>query len=576
MKLSSLATRIFRRPAARLCALHGDEQGVISILSVVTIFVLAIVLGMVVNAGRQVDDKVRMQNAADAATYSGAVVIARGYNALAFSNHVEAEVFALTAYFRAGRDAGPRKDPTTLNFENSILDAWNKVGSIFAQSSFPKFAAMGQAIQQKVPLEKDVVKYFLETTELQSALVLPVFESILRGPNSAPGGAPDPLGGVIPRFQRSVVLTTPQAAQTMAGEIARMHGNMTSQGKMSGLEKLHRRQPLMAILWRTNAMPISMGNEQDPAERMLPVFDPSPTGPDASASTIEYLELARCQRRNWAQNTLGIWTRYLMDPFWRGIPWRNNFPPYQILPGGGPAAKASALYWIWNIYTCAHLNKLLDVEYYAINVPHVYRVPNNAFVGAGQGCQPQPGVYDCNCLGQAYRSLMYQTIDPLQNSQRPLHLEQYHNFVGVAYWPAMQQTSPTFFRYPLATDAMAFAQASVFIPRSRYIKWSMFSGNIPWLHPTRLDQFGNQLYGNNYDNWPQDWEPLQPVHPINLQWIPVWHIGNQNWMAKLVPATSDSVTMILQSSQAQQFVPNLRTPNLGGMTPIDLRRINTH
>ena len=28
------------------------------------------------------------------------------------------------------------------------------------------------------------------------------------------------------------------------------------------------------------------------------------------------------------------------------------------------------------------------------------------------------------------------------------------------------------------------------------------------------------------------------MHPINLQWVPVWHIGNQNWMAKLVPATS--------------------------------------
>jgi hypothetical protein len=155
---------VARRVFNRLSRLHRNEDGVISVMSVFTIFVLTIVLGMVINAGRQVDEKIRMQNAADAATYSGAVVISRGYNALAFSNHVEAEVFALTAYMRAGRDAGPKKDPTTLNFENSILDAWNKVGKIFSRSSFPKFTALGSAIEQKVPLEKDVTKYFLQTT----------------------------------------------------------------------------------------------------------------------------------------------------------------------------------------------------------------------------------------------------------------------------------------------------------------------------------------------------------------------------------------------------------------------------
>ena len=83
VKLRKLSTTITRRLARRVGALPRDERGTISILSVITIFVLAVVLGMVVNAGRQVDEKVRMQNAADAATYSGAVVVARGYNALA-------------------------------------------------------------------------------------------------------------------------------------------------------------------------------------------------------------------------------------------------------------------------------------------------------------------------------------------------------------------------------------------------------------------------------------------------------------------------------------------------------------
>jgi len=571
MNFTRLIMKFARRRAELLGALPRDERGTISILSVLTIFVLTIVLGMVINAGRQVDEKIRMQNAADAATYSGAVVMSRGLNALAFSNHLEAEVFALTAYMRAGRDAGPRKDPTTLNMENSILDAWNKVGAIFAQSKIPKFAALGPAIQQKVPMEKDAVKYFLQMTELQSNLTLSVFESILRGPASQAGGSPDPLGGVIPRFQRAVVLTTPQTAQLTAAEVARMHGNMTTNGKISGLERQHRNQPLTAVLWRTNVTPISLGNETDPFSRTLPVFDPSPTGPDAQASSVDYLELARCQRRRWATNTLRIWDQYLMGTFFNGIPLYNPLPPYNILPGGAYFAKMSALYWVWSVYTCAQLNKLLDVEYYGTNVPHVYWVPNGAFQGAGQQCQPQPGVFDCNCLTLQYRNLMYQMVDPLQNQQLPLHLEQYHTFVGVVYWPPLMQTSSArFFKYPMSADSIAFAQATVFIPKARYVKFIPRMSGPPWLHQTQRDQFGNPLFGNNYDNWPQDWDNL------NQRWVPVWDVTNQNWMAKLVPATSDSVPAILQSSQAQVFAPNIRLPNLGGLSAAELRKINTH
>src|SRR5262249_54007585 len=108
---------------ARLRTLGRDDRGTISVLSVITVFALTIVLGMVINAGRNVDEKVRLQNAADAAAYSGGAVVARGLNALAFSNHLEGEIFGLVAVFRAMRDMGPEKDPTTLNFEYAVLDA---------------------------------------------------------------------------------------------------------------------------------------------------------------------------------------------------------------------------------------------------------------------------------------------------------------------------------------------------------------------------------------------------------------------------------------------------------------------
>ena len=589
-----------RHVAARVASLPHDERGTISILSVVVIFVLAVVLGMVVNAGRQVDEKMRMQNAADAATYSGGVAVARGLNALAFANHVEAEVFALTAYWRAARDAGPANDNgTTLNMvNNSILGAWDKMAGLFATSKFQKFVALGPAIQQKVPLEQALVSDFLTMNELQSALVLPVFESILRGPNAQAGAAPDPLGGVIPRFQRSVVLTTPQAAQTVAAEIARMHGNMTTQGKPSGLEKLHGGQPLTAVLWRTNGTPISMGNEQDPLQRTLPVFDPSPSGSDASAYSQDYFELARCQRHRWAMNTLKIWNQYLLDPFYRGIPPQNPFPPYNVLPGGSSAAKSSALYWIWSIYTCGQLNKLLDTDYHGTNLPFVYRMAGQAF-NSNQQCQTCqtkiPDKYDCHCMEgirnincqngvkivqtptpPGYMQYVFQNMDPLQNPQQPSNLELYHFFVGVVYWPRMSQTSSLFFRYPMSIDSMAYAQTSVFIPKARYLftdRW----GDTNWLRWYADQCTNNWESANLYDGWPQYWDPAPAaIHPINLQWIPIWDLSNQNWMTQLVPATSDSVPVILQSSLAQQLTPNVRVPNLGSVTASDLRKINTH
>ncbi len=52
--------------------IHHDQDGSISIISVFAMMILAMLLGMVVNVGLQADSKVKMQNAADAATYSGA------------------------------------------------------------------------------------------------------------------------------------------------------------------------------------------------------------------------------------------------------------------------------------------------------------------------------------------------------------------------------------------------------------------------------------------------------------------------------------------------------------------------
>ena len=65
--------------------IHRDESGSISVVTVFAFIFLTMVLGMLMNVGRHADRKVKIQNAADAATISGSTVLARGMNTLAFT-----------------------------------------------------------------------------------------------------------------------------------------------------------------------------------------------------------------------------------------------------------------------------------------------------------------------------------------------------------------------------------------------------------------------------------------------------------------------------------------------------------
>ncbi len=65
-----------------------------SIVAVFSVLMLTMLLGMIMNVGRQVDGKIRMQNAADAAAYSGGVMLARGMNAVVFTNRLMCDVCA--------------------------------------------------------------------------------------------------------------------------------------------------------------------------------------------------------------------------------------------------------------------------------------------------------------------------------------------------------------------------------------------------------------------------------------------------------------------------------------------------
>src|SRR6478609_3573314 len=119
-----------RRKPAGNSALPSDSRpplaktmrrGSINLATVFALLLLAFLLGMVLNVARQVDNKIKLQNAADAATYSGGIVLARGMNSVAFSNHLLCEVFAMTAIMREARDR--HGEPLVPE----ILNAWNQI-----------------------------------------------------------------------------------------------------------------------------------------------------------------------------------------------------------------------------------------------------------------------------------------------------------------------------------------------------------------------------------------------------------------------------------------------------------------
>jgi len=522
-----------RDRVARLRGLHGDERGTISIMAVFSMLMFTMLLVMVTNVARHADDKIRLQNAADAASQTGTVAVARGMNSIAFTNHLLCEVFALTAYMREAK-AG---DQGTASLVPEILAEWDRTARVFEQagqsSGHSKFQRLGAAWQQKVPLEQQVVDDFVLMSTEHSRLTLPVFEYILGGPdwNGSSGGSgnappPDPLGGFIPRFQRAVVRNAPLVAHFAAMEIAERHGRQT--------ERQHDDRALESRLWRTDVQMLGLGqiDEFDPFTRTLPVIDPSPAGPDNSVALIPapydsggrtYFELALRQRRDIARHYLKLWISDWMKEYFDFGDDNDDF----VLHGrddfaeGMTTAKMSNLLNLWRAATCQHLDGLLNDEYPFTNVPHVIR------------SQPQ---------GDGGR----QTI------------EREYSFVGVAYWTHLTEMAPGVFTNPLQesgqrqADTVAFTQTSLYIPRARltkrggsWVRW-VWNGTIYTPRPYR-------------DNWPAAWDMF-----------------NQNWMARIQPATSDSIVFIIQQSPGSGSSGTFQPPQLNGITMEEIRAINTH
>ncbi|MCR9117721.1 MAG: Tad domain-containing protein, partial [bacterium] len=261
--------------------LHSDQRGSLSLTSMFALIVLVMLLGMIINSGRQVHRKIQLQNAADSATYTGGVVLARGMNALAFSNHLLCDVFALNAFMREG--AARRAESLTPE----ILANWERVGPEFVGSEFPRFDKLGLAINEKVPHESNMVLTWSEWSAAASEMMLPVLDAILEE-------------RMIPEYQTSVAYSTPRLAQYAATDIAFRHADRWPTNESAS-----------ASLWRTNVD----GGGPDPIDGAandfyltMPVADPvDAAGLLSNAELNEYQDRAIDERFRYSHTYLDQW-----------------------------------------------------------------------------------------------------------------------------------------------------------------------------------------------------------------------------------------------------------------------------
>ena len=525
--IHTLASRACKVPR-EIQRLHRNERGVLTLTSVFALFLFTILLMMIVNVATHLDDKINRQNAADASAYSGGVILARGMNTISYTNHLLTDVFAITAFLREGQS----RQSELLTPE--ILDEWERTGGRLSAAEFQKFKDLGEAIVEKSsgqPVGKDrrLVAAFGNVTAAAADFALPVFEYILRG-DEAGGPIQNPEGGLIPQFQRLVILTIPALSQYVTHEIAWRHGlrnrDLTNLPDSPRVQR-NGRGPQAGVLWRMTALPVGFPDETHPLYRTLPAVDPSPLAPDFAAlpNGGAYLALAVLQRQELAKHYLELWTRDKLSLF-------------------ETKAQMSRFSHLWRIFTCAELDQLLNEEYPETNLPMMIRLPDTGG--------------DWNAL----RALGSEDVNR--------NLERDFQFLGVVYRDYRRETGPRLFKNLLAKefDAITFAQISLFVPRARrYLSTGSGGGGI--------GLGGTFGLSGGIDSPPP---PAQgPVNPEDERWPREnwpshWDLLNQNWTVKIVPATATAVPEILQTPPDD----DTRVPNLNGAQIEYLNRVNTH
>lgn len=490
-----------------LLRVHTDQAGGISLLSVFVVLMLAALLVMIINVVGHVDDRVRMQNAADAAAYGAATVMARGLNATAFGNHLTADVLAVTAYLREARDRNSEQ------LVPDLLAAWQTAGELLQQAPYDKFRRLGQAIVTKVPLEQQAVTTFGELNAAAAQLSLPVFEYVLREE-------------LIPQFQRAMFELTPLMAQHVAAETALRYVQ-----NRDGVVWEPERGPLYAVIWQGDGVPLVLHDQRDPLMRSLPVVDPEPEGIDWSAlpDPQAYLRRAIIQRDGLARLYLDRW----------------NFDRLLIFQR---YARMSNFFHLWRIATCSQLDRLLHDEYPQRNLAFVLR-------HSAEDVDVEETLFELerSLLASRLHEEQRDELLALLNDSIDLraYLERNFRFVTVVYRRHRRDLGGRLFQNPLETkgDAVAFAEAAVFLPLPRW-RLVPVGGRPP--EETQVPLGGTFGYTAGLDV-PTDPPPggsggdESEYRWVLENWPVRWDLINQNWMCQLVPATNAALLQILQT-----------------------------
>ena len=158
-------------------------------------------------------------------------------NTLAFTNHLLADVFALTAFMREAHYQNSQKATP------DIQAAWERAAPLFSGSGFPKFEALGPAIAGKVPLEKDLVDTYTAWAGAASEKILPLMEEVL-------------AQELIPRYQRAVVEAFPDIVLPDAYErllLDALKGDASLFARNDGIEEAWRLIDPIIAGWETAA-----------------------------------------------------------------------------------------------------------------------------------------------------------------------------------------------------------------------------------------------------------------------------------------------------------------------------------
>ncbi|MEC7500134.1 MAG: hypothetical protein VX970_00285 [Planctomycetota bacterium] len=500
-----------------------------SIVTLLTVLMLAFMLGMILNVCFQADGKIRMQNSADAATYSSGIVMARAMNSLAFTNHLLCDVFALTAFLREGNknDAEQLAQDILSAWEQNApalaggVDNWDGDYSRVPNVSGGSFTNSGldSAIAAKVPNQREMVTAYSNWARSFSAQVLPSLEAILDQE-------------LIPRFQRALRTNIGQMVQQTSVEISTRHGN-----RDDGETDVVRGQ-MGAAIWRLDATQFRSGTTDPNSPPVgLPVVDAAddPGG--------FYHRTALAQRKRLAETYLEQWNNEKLIEF----------------DHVGPMSQFANL---WRGFTRGELRDLL-AEHQQTNLLHVIWTPQEVqYSSTSEDLRPT--------LSFDWQQQSSPDMIP-EDRRRNRFLEEQYLFVGTVYWQRLHALLPRLFSNPLSGDRVNFTQGMLFLPVPRLARGH--SECCETIEPTyRNEETQHRVkYVQDNSSWGRQ--------DLSVS----WNLLNQNWQFKLIPSYVGLAGILAQSpggwsdesgdtGNQKKYVP----PSLGDLTDSDIFYINMH